>query len=317
MSLVLEGTLTDVGLCDLLRLIAREKRSGALRVTIDGRSYRFALDDGQITGVRCDDGPERPAVEPTVLLLVRHRRGAFRLEPPRADDPGGEGDVPAVGVQAEVLAAAGEVELVRLEERLTMAGGEESHPARDVFPAPGQLERLDPDARAVFALVNGERSLAEILVRSRLDPLCVLDALSALEMESLVKRTVAGPKPALQMRPLVDRAAGVWRDWLATAIPLVMLFAWLTFSGGASGRAGSDPFAITRDPLAAARAAHEIERLRAAVEAHRFVEGRFPEKLQTLVQRGYLPASALTDGRGRPYYYARRGDEFVLLAPER
>jgi len=316
MSLALEGTLADVGLCDLLRLIAREKRSGALLVTIDGQGYRFALDDGQVTGVRCDDGPERLAVEPTILLLVRHRRGAFRLEPPRADDPGGEGDVPTVGIHAEVLAGAGEMELVRLAERFDRAGGEDSHPARDAFPKPRQLEALEPDVRAVFALVNGERTLGELVIRSRLDPLRVLDALVVLASESLVKRPAKGPRPSLQMRPFVDRAAGAWRDWIAATLPLAVLFVWLLLSGGSDG-AGSDPFVIHRDPLAAARAAHEVERLRVAVEAHRFVEGRFPERLQTLVQAGYVPASALTDARGRPYYYARRGDEFVLLAPER
>ncbi|HKJ24613.1 MAG TPA: DUF4388 domain-containing protein [Myxococcota bacterium] len=317
MSLALEGTLSDVGLCDLLRLIAREKRSGALCVTIDGHGYRFTLDDGRITGVRCGGGPERPAVEPTILLLVRHRRGAFRLEPPRADDPGGEGDPSAVGLHAEMLAGAGDMELVRLAERFDRAGGEDSRPMRDAFPKPRQMEALEPDVRAVFALVNGERTLGELVVRSRLDPLRVLDALVVLASESLVKRPTTGARASLQVRPFVDRAAGAWRDWLAATLPLAMLFVWLLLSGGSSGGAGSDPFAIHRDPLAAARAAHEVERLRAAVEAHRFVEGRFPERLQTLVQGGYVPASALTDARGRPYYYARRGDEFVLLSPER
>ena len=60
-----------------------------------------------------------------------------------------------------------------------------------------------------------------------------------------------------------------------------------------------------------------MERLRAAVEAHRFAEGRWPERLESLVDRGYLPATALTDEQGRPYYYANRDDDFVLLAPER
>ena len=81
MSLVLEGTLSDVGLCDLLRLIARERRSGALRVTIDGATYGFALAEGKLLTVRCDEGDARPLLEPTVLMLARHRRGAFRLEP--------------------------------------------------------------------------------------------------------------------------------------------------------------------------------------------------------------------------------------------
>ena len=46
MSLVLEGTLVDVGLCDLLRLIARERRSGGLRVTVDGTVWRLPSTTG-------------------------------------------------------------------------------------------------------------------------------------------------------------------------------------------------------------------------------------------------------------------------------
>jgi len=317
MSLVLEGTLADVRLCDLLRLIARERRAGTLRVTIDGRSYRFMLDDGRLTGVRTDEGPEPPAIEPTIRRLVRYRRGAFCLDPSLADDLDGEADAPAAGIDAEVLAAAGEEELARLEKRIARIGGEAAQPARDTFPKPKQLEALDAEARAVFALVNGERSLAELFARSRLDPLRVLDALDALVAGSLVRLPATGRSEAQASGRSIDRAAGGWRDWLAATLPAVMLFVFLAFSGGSSASGGGDPFAITRDPLAAARAAHEVERLRAAVQAHRFVEGHFPERLQALVQAGYLPVSALTDARGRPYYYARRGDEFVLLAPER
>lgn len=317
MSMALEGTLSDVGLCDLLHLIARDKRSGSMRVTIDGEGYTFALSDGQLTGLRCDDAAGRLAIESTILMLVRHRRGAFRLDPPHADDPLGEGDAPVTGVHAEVLAGAGEMELMRLIDRLEGAGGEESHPARDVFPTPEQMDRLDADARAVFALVNAERTLAELIVRSRLDPLRVLDALEALSAASLVRLAVPGKRPPRQVPDVVGRAAGAWRDGVAASLPLVMLFAWLVLSGGAGEPVEADPFAIVRDPLADARAAHEVERLRAAVDAHRFAEGRFPEQLQALVQGGYLPATALTDEHGRPYYYARRGDEFVLLAPER
>ena len=60
-----------------------------------------------------------------------------------------------------------------------------------------------------------------------------------------------------------------------------------------------------------------VEELRAAVEAHRFAEGRWPARLGELASRGYVPDDALTDAKGRPYYYAAREDGFVLLAPER
>jgi len=317
-SRALEGTLSEVGLCDLLRLIAREKRTGTLRVTVDGNGWSFALDDGRLVGVRCDDDSERPAIEPTVLALVRHRRGTFRLEPAGAGAPVGEGDVPAAGVQAEELAELGDRELERLDERIAAMGGDSGHPRRDRFPRAEELSMLDPDARAVFALVNDERSLAELIVRSGLDPRRALDALDGLVADSLVALPAAEARAGDRGGAGAFRAADVWRDGLAALLPLVLLLAWLGVSGGGSGAAApADPFAIRHDPLAAARAAHEVERLRAAIEAHRFAEGRLPERLHTLVQGGYVPMAALTDARGRQYYYARRDDGFVLLAPER
>lgn len=418
MSLTLEGTLSDVGLCDLLHLIAREKRTGTLRVTLDGRGWRFALHDGAIRGVRCDDGGDEPEIEATILSLVRHRRGTFRLDPPGADDPDGEGEVPVAGVQAEVLANAGEAELAKLRERIEALGGERALLDRDQFPTPERLESLDADQREVFSYVNGERLLEDVTVRSGLDPQIVLDAIDVLIGASLVKveappplpaeepaaaeapvdepeaspaepepaievtepaidapepasaraeapsarppmepeaplaaaddapasgldddleaapeeaetpswaaepaALAAEPEPATRSRPrgpsALGRALGAWRDYVATVLPIVLLFVWLGVSGAGQASAPRDPFAIRHDPLAAARAAHEVERLRAAVEAHRFAEGTWPERLQTLVQRGYVPMGALTDSRGRPYYYAKRDDGFVLLAPER
>jgi hypothetical protein len=202
---------------------------------------------------------------------------------------------------------------VRLAERMAALGGEEGHPRRDRFPSSKQMDALDARTRAVYALVNGERTLVELIVRSRLDPLAALDALDRLMAESLVKVASA----AEVARPRLSVPSGPLRDWIAAALPAALLLAWLALSGPLSAARAVGPFEIRHDPLAAARAAHELERLRAAVEAHRFAEGHWPEALRKLVERGYVPGTALTDPSGRPYYYAVRDDDFVLLAPER
>jgi len=309
MSLVLEGTLSDVGLADLLRLIARESRSGCLRVTIDGVSWLFDLDDGYVLSATRNEAGEPTGIEPTLLMLVRYRRGAFRLEPTCSQER--EDDGP--GVHAEALAGLGDMEVMRLVERVDQAGGESAIPRRGSFPSSKQMDAMDAQARAVYALVNGERALTEVIVRSRLDPLDVLDAIDRLVEASLLKPIEAWEAS----RPYVPAATGPLRDWIATALPVTMLLLWLGLSGPLSKPERLDPFAIRHDSLAAAQAAHEVERLRAAVEAHRFAEGHWPARLQSLVERGYLPDAALTDERGRPYYYAVRDDDFVLLAPER
>jgi hypothetical protein len=74
--------------------------------------------------------------------------------------------------------------------------------------------------------------------------------------------------------------------------------------------------AIERDPVREAHLAFGARRLRAALDAHRWSTGGYPEGLLELVERGFVAPSALTGPEGRPYYYAPRGDGYVLLAPE-
>jgi hypothetical protein len=320
MSLALEGTLDGIQLGDLLRLIARERRSGVLRVTVDGVPFRFSLRAGQLIDATVGEEGEPAEVESTLVSLVRHRRGAFQLAPGEVE--AGPEDDGRTGVNAEALAAKGDMALLQLSERLDAAGGEGSTPSRDAFPTPKQMGGLDPDARRIYALVDGERTVAELILRSRLDPARALAALETLSAQSLVKLAEAmrGDDPAAQARgsgPPGARWGDLAIEALAAAVPLLLLLAWLGWVVPSRTPEPSAPFAIRRDPLAAARAAYDVERLRAAVQAHRFAEGRWPERLAALAERGYVPPSALTDAQGRPYYYAAREHGFVLLAPER
>jgi hypothetical protein len=73
--------------------------------------------------------------------------------------------------------------------------------------------------------------------------------------------------------------------------------------------------AVVHDPIAEARATFGALRLRNAIDAFRYAAGRPPHTLQELVERDFLPPSALADPEGRPYYYARHGERVLLLAP--
>ena len=94
MSLILEGTLADIRLGDLLRLIAREQRTGELRVTLDGTPYRFVLCEGSLLAAKIGEEEEPADVQATLLALIRHRRGEFRLAP-------GEVEATTSGIHAE------------------------------------------------------------------------------------------------------------------------------------------------------------------------------------------------------------------------
>jgi len=324
-SLVLEGTLEDVGLVELLRLVARECRSGELRVTVDDRTWRLALASGRVVGGLLEDAAAGTAepLDPARAIgtLVRHRRGAFRLAP----DPGANGagatdadGAAGEGEGAESLARRGEMALLDLSERLAAVGGELCEPRRDRFPTPKQMESLGPAERAVYGLVNGERDLGEILVRTRLDPAVALDALDVLVGLSLV--AVPGPRDidaVVEDGRAAARSGSDWRDWLASALPLVVLLGLVGLVHRAPTEPAPDPFAIERAPLAEAHAVFAKRRVRTALDAFRAAEGHWPARLEELAERGYLPGSALAAAHGRAYYYAHRDGRIVLLAPER
>ncbi len=313
MSLLLEGTLEDIRLADLLRLIAREQRTGALRVTIDGVSHRLVLSEGRLVAALVGEEAEPAPLEETVLALVRFRRGSFQLLPSDDTQPPADG---VDGIHAEALAGKADMALIELEERLDAIGSEAGTPTRDAFPTPRQMEELDPATRTVYGLIDGERDLAEVILRSRLDPTQVLDALDGLAGDDLVKLDT--PVEASESPPTPPRARRrLPLEGLSAALPLAALLAGLGFVSAQPDPPAPAPFDVQEDPLAAARAAFGVERLRAAVEAHRFVEGAWPARLEELAERGYVAREALADAQGRPYYYSAREDGFVLLAPER
>jgi hypothetical protein len=77
-------------------------------------------------------------------------------------------------------------------------------------------------------------------------------------------------------------------------------------------------FPIERLPLERARALFEKRRLRHALEAQRMLSGGFPERLAESARTGLLGRDALTPSDAADYYYyARRGNGILLLAPER
>jgi hypothetical protein len=172
----------------------------------------------------------------------------------------------------------------------------------------GALER-------VFHLLDGHSDVRRVIDRSRLGTFDAVRALAELRRAGLL--ALAEPARGADRGEAPGRSrsglAGV-RAALATALPLLLLL----FAAGAAllGRIAPPAppgFPIVRSPLAAARAQHAARGVRHALEAERFATGRWPDSLDAIAS-AERPMAA--DG-GAPYYYLRRGDGAVLLAPER
>jgi hypothetical protein len=172
-------------------------------------------------------------------------------------------------------------------------------------------------ARRVFQLVDGRLSVRRVIDLARLGTFDATRTLVALQdaglIEPLDPSQLARRPPRVQLE--VPRPSA--RPLLAGALPLLLLLGLAFYAlrpPPAANLEGMVPW--TPRPMLAARTAFEAERVRKALEAYRFQLGGWPEHLEELVSAGYLETGALTPSEGRPYYYARRGDEAVLLAPE-
>jgi hypothetical protein len=244
----------------------------------------------------------------TLLELLRWTRGSFHF----SAGPVVHGRRPEQCIPAEQILMDG---LRMLDEWQSFA---HAVPSEDlVFEPAGDFAAWRASAgpgavpaqalERVFLLLDGRSSVRRVIDRSRLGTFDAVRALAELRRAGLaaplapVRAAARAPAAAAHPGRGVARAA-------ATALPLLLL----ALAAGAallSRRAPATPgFPIARSPLAEARAASATRRVRHALEAVRFQTGAWPASLD---------AGAMAAPGGRPYYYARRGDGALVLAPER
>jgi hypothetical protein len=170
------------------------------------------------------------------------------------------------------------------------------------------------DAERLHLMVDGRLSARRLIDLSRLGTfegtrllaqLCDLALIEAVATKPVVRPRLRAP--ALPGSPL--------RLVMASLLPLLFLGALLWLPGLTAPPASGGGPRIEHDWKARAWSSLSARRTLRAVEAHRLVVGRWPADLAELVELGWLPASALTGEEGHPYYYARRGGAYVLLAP--
>jgi hypothetical protein len=186
--------------------------------------------------------------------------------------------------------------------------------------ASGEARRRLPAVERVYGLVDGRLTAQRIIDLSRLG---LFDATRALS--ELRKAEVIAPLSSAKARVRrLDTGAGLRTvatritSALAAVVPLLLLggiVAWL--GTGEAPAPDARVFPIVRAPLADARDHFELRRLRHALEAQHLLSGRWPEDLSGRDETGLLGGGALTRAEDAPYYYARRGNGIVLLAPER
>lgn len=263
---------------------------------------------------------EETLTRETLFILLRWSRGSF--------------DFSAQGVRhdrpAEKLLAAEQIlmdGLRMVDEWQTFAA---LVPDGDtVFERSGSLDLQQrngagrpglPLLQRVYELVDGRRAAQCIIDLSRLGLFEATRALAELHRNGLIV-PVAKPRAPLRRpaspaspRSLAERA----RVGLTVAFPLVLLSGMVFWIASMEPVAASpSAFPIVRAPLAEAREGFEKRRILNRLEAGYLISGGWPERISPREPTKPGASGALTGARGDAYYYARRGNGVVLLAPAR
>ncbi|HVP58286.1 MAG TPA: DUF4388 domain-containing protein [bacterium] len=200
----------------------------------------------------------------------------------------------------EALRRKDEVEQIRrflpgLETRLDI-----SEPDYETLP-------LEPDDMAILKLVNGERTIDQIIEESGVDEVETLDILEKLFALGIIaiaaKTTGAGGQWKISAMTSALLVSGL----LAAALALRLTI--LAPSHGIEHSAGQ-----LRSSVADFAEARNLENVRLALDAFKVIKGTYPDNLSDLVSAGLLPPDETRDRRGREFAYRHMAsnDSYVL-----
>jgi hypothetical protein len=174
-------------------------------------------------------------------------------------------------------------------------------------------------AEKLFLMIDGRLTVRRIIDLSRLGTFEGSRILSRLRGTGVIEPIEAEVLATTHQRrrPRESAPTRVGLRLAATLLPFAFLslIAWLAISRVGPPAAG-ELDSLDRDPQRQAEIAFETRRLRNLAEAYRFATGDWPRRLEDLAAQGWLPPGALAAADEHPYYYVRRGDGVLVLAPE-
>jgi hypothetical protein len=183
----------------------------------------------------------------------------------------------------------------------------------------GESSRRLVHAEKVYGLLDGRLKVRRVIDLSLLGSFDAARALADLHAARAIAPVDAGRLQKLnggrRVRVLPKADA---RGWVSMLLPMALLIG-ITVGIHLRNATALVPGIrrIAPTTLELVRDDYATLRLRHALEAYRFSRGQWPSRLERLVERGILPARALASAHRRPYYYVKRADGAVLLAPER
>ncbi len=183
----------------------------------------------------------------------------------------------------------------------------------------GKFRHKAEQVDRVFQLVDGRLTARRIIDLSRLGTFEATRILAELHQIGVIEPLDAKAARRLKRQSRESRPVAAYVRWgFAAALPVALL-ALLVFVGlqqqPAGGRSIGTP--ITRRPLEDVRQQFERRRLHNALDARRFVTGNWPDDLSSPDLLAPLGELALAPPPSHAYYYVKRADGIILLAPKR
>jgi hypothetical protein len=308
--------LVRSGLITPQRLVELESRIAEGDAQLD----RLLAESGELTGDQIDEIVELITRE-TLFELLRWTRGSFhftsrnithRRDPSRC--------LPAEQLLMDGLRTVDEWRTfdeyaVAPESVFLQTGRFEDFRRQQADASPEQLAV----AERLFLLIDWQMPVRRVIDLSRLGSFEGARWLTRFRRAGLIE-PIDPAIVARRLRPALALAAG--SSLLAGFIALLPWALLAAVLAGLLQQPGGAPIAETalaeRAALHRAEVAFEARRLRHLADAYRYARGEWPDGLTDLRRFFYesrrnVPLAPLDS---REYYFARRGDSFLVLAPE-
>jgi hypothetical protein len=173
--------------------------------------------------------------------------------------------------------------------------------------------------RRVSRLVDGRMTVRRIIDISLLGTFDATRALAELRRAGAIEPL--GAEAVRRVQRKLRQSVKLDRSQVRGAIPALICLGLLAAAVVAVGKRGpqapASGVALASQAVAEARQAHAARGARHALDAFRFLEGRWPADLDELRASGLATPGPLAGPEAHPYYYAHREGAALLLAPER
>jgi hypothetical protein len=304
------GLSKDDPLARFLRQVNRlsdEQLRGLLIIQKEsGRDFEDLL----VNGRYLEAEELAPIIERQVLddlmRLVRWENGTYRFDP-AARWPGEP--VISLSMEGALIEAARRVD----EQKRFVSVFRDPHQLLSVHDLPDPDEPLSEEERELFGLVDGQRTVAEIVATAPLSEYEAYEALHRMLESHWIafsgRRDPGVTTPPTPVAPPI-RAGRRGPAWLREALAAAAVLALAALVRTAAPHAGAGPAPEPgRDVYAQAR----VRDLHLVVELYARERGEFPRRLDDLVDDRWVePAELRIPGHTIEYRVAEGGQDFQL-----